>query len=145
MGLTNRERKGVRRSRGQPGRVGPPPLRIPLRKKVEITVVSVAVLASIAVVVNIFRNVREEQRNRPVAVKDTSNRFDANADSGRITGSAMGHLTGTMGRAYPSDPQIEQMARTSAVDAGSTVNDSIFIGSFKRAFAKGYAEGRRSR
>lgn len=145
MGLTNRERRGVRKMPGQPERSGPPPLRMPLRKKAEITVVLLAILISLAVVVNIFRNVREEQRNRVVAVKAGPSRFEANSEAGRVAGSSMGHMTGMMGRAYPSASQIDQLARTSAVDAGSTVNDWLFVSAFKRAFAKGYAEGRRNR
>lgn len=64
--------------------------------------------------------------------------------AGELFGRSAGHAIGLMGRAYPTKDQIESLAKTSAVDAGSSPNDFVFTGAFTRAFAGGYAEGRRA-
>ncbi len=72
-------------------------------------------------------------------------KYDANTKAGELAGSAMGHMVGVLGKSYPSEAEIESIAKTSAVDFGTSVNDFFFVSAFKRSFAKGYAEGRNSR
>jgi len=66
----------------------------------------------------------------------------ASTRAGELYGIAMGHLIGQQGKPFPLDTEIERMAKTQAVDAGTSVNDFIFTSAYKSAFGKAYREGR---
>lgn len=150
MPLTQRTRIGIPKQRHAdkaPGR--------PLRKKIEIAIIVSSIVGAVFYVVFVVVNVRADfAENRAAAAaeaaaeaaepkQERTSRFQVNSDMGTTVGNYMGHMAGASGRAYPSDSQIEQMAKTSAVDAGSTVNDIFFRGAFKRAFTSGFKQGRR--
>lgn len=120
------------------------------RRKFELSIAVLGAVFGIWWIAHVVTSVRSDLRAKAAeraleSSEPTPNRFDANAKAGEAAGSAMGHMIGKLGKSYPSPAEIETMAKTSAVDAGSTVNDFIFTGAFKRAFASGYREGRKSR
>ncbi len=122
--------------------------KMPVRRKVELFLIAIPTMLIIGI---IGKMLLAKAPPPPAGNLETSpavssaDRFDANAKSGEAFGRAMGHMIGQLGKSYPTTAEIESMAKTAAVDAGSTINDFIFTGAFKRAFANGYREGRNSR
>lgn len=152
MGLTKRARNGVRESgsvqkwsQAKIGAVAIGGILVILLVLFSISAVRKSVAtkraAETAKQEREYRKWRDEQtaeylrrRNEP---------YQPPAPNSADYGSAMGHMVAMLGKSYPTDAEIEQMAKTKAVDAGHRPDNPIFIRSFKTAFAAGYSEGRR--
>lgn len=118
------------------------------RRKVEIAIAVVGVVFLCWWITYAITSARSISKARAEATdqqseQGTGGAYSENAAAGKLAGWRAGYAVGSSGRILPSDSQIQSLAKTAAVDAGSTVNDSVFIHSFEREFAKGFRDGRK--